>query len=290
MAWYEFRAGPLRTYGGYLLVGTIGLLAIFFLIRGRIRIEHGWSGILVPRFNLVERIAHWILAVSFIVLGVTGLITLFGRFGLIDLIGKEAFATIAVGSKWLAHWIAWPFMAALVVVFLLWALRNIPNRHDLVWLMKGGGIFTKSHPPAKKFNAGQKIIFWGVMILGVSVSVSGLSLLMPFELPLFAKTFAAINATGAPGWFGYAPLPEQLTPHAEMQLAQLWHAIVAFVMMALIIAHIYIGTVGMEGAFSAMGSGKVDRNWAEEHHNLWLRELEEEGKVPPQAAAATPAE
>jgi formate dehydrogenase subunit gamma len=288
MPWYEFRAGPLRTYGGYLLLGMLGVLAVFYLIRGRIRIEHGRAGVTVLRFDLMERTGHWVLAVSFIVLGLTGLITLFGRVAFIPLFGKEAFATFAMASKWLHNWVAWPFMAALVVVFLMWVLRNIPNKHDLIWLAKGGGLFSKGvHPPSKKFNAGQKIIFWAVIVLGVSVSASGLSLLMPFELPLFAKTFTAMNGLGLPGLFGLDPLPEQLTPHAEMQLATLWHAIVAFVMMAIILAHIYLGSVGMEGAFDAMGTGRVDLNWAREHHNLWVEELEQKGAV---KAAGTPAE
>ena len=126
-----------------------------------------------------------------------------------------------------------------------------------------------------------------MIVLGVSVSASGLSLLMPFELPLFAKTFTVLNGMGLPGLIGLDPLPEQLTPHAEMQLATLWHAIVAFVMMAIILAHIYLGSVGMEGAFDAMGTGRVDLNWAREHHNLWVEELEQKGAV---KAAGTPAE
>lgn len=288
IAWYEFRAGPLREYGGYVLLGTLGLLALFYLLRGRIRIEHGRSGRTILRFNLLERTGHWLLAVTFIILGITGLITLFGRIALIPWLGKEAFSTIAAASKWIHNWISWPFMAALVLIFLMWVLRNIPNRHDVVWLLKGGGLFAKGvHPPARKFNAGQKIIFWSVIILGVSVSVSGLSLMMPFELPLFAKTFAVINSIGIPGWFGAEPLPEQLTPHAEMQLATLWHAIIAFVMMAIILAHIYLGSIGMEGAFDAMSRGEVDLNWAREHHNLWVEEEEEKAA---RSAAATPAE
>ena len=136
------------------------------------------------------------------------------------------------------------------------------------------------------------MIFWSVILLGGSICLSGLSLLFPFDLPLFAKTFKTLNAIGAPGWIGMAPLPEVLTPHEEMQFAQAWHAIVSFVLMAIIIAHIYIGTVGMEGAYDAMGSGEVDEAWAHQHHSLWLEDVKakaaSEGKEASQDA--TPAE
>ena len=131
-----------------------------------------------------------------------------------------------------------------------------------------------------------------MILLGGSISLSGLSLLFPFELPLFAKTFTVLNDIGAPGWIGMAPLPTELTPHEEMQFATAWHAIVAFVLMAIIIAHIYIGSVGMEGAYDAMGSGEVDEAWAHQHHSIWLDELKAkdaaEGKSQP--TGATPAE
>jgi formate dehydrogenase subunit gamma len=136
------------------------------------------------------------------------------------------------------------------------------------------GIFSAhSHPSAKKFNAGQKIIFWVVIILGTSVSLSGLSLLFPFEFPMFAATFAKLNALGITGLLGMDPLPTNLLPHEEMQLSQIWHSIVAFIMMAIIIAHIYIGSVGMVGAYDAMGSGQVDVNWAKQHHDIWEEEV-----------------
>lgn len=287
MWWQEFRAGPLREYGGWSLVGVLGLLAAFFLIRGRIRVDGPKAGVTILRFNLIERASHWLLAGSFILLGLTGLITLFGRVAIIPLIGKDAFSPVAIASKWIHNWVAWGFMAGLALVFLLWVAHNIPNRHDVVWLLKGGGLFSKGvHPPARKFNAGQKIIFWAVIVLGASVSASGLSLLMPFELPMFAKTFAIMNDLGVAAVWG-APLPEQLTPHQEMQLANLWHAIVAFAMMAIILAHIYLGSIGMEGAFDAMGSGEVDLQWAKEHHGLWV---EEEKAKAARGGAATPAE
>jgi formate dehydrogenase subunit gamma len=158
----------------------------------------------------------------------------------------------------------------------------------LKWLAVGGGLFSKNvHPPAKKFNAGQKMIFWAVVVLGISISVSGLSLLFPFEMPMFGPTFEHLNAWGLPQAVGYGPLPTALAPHAEMQLAQTWHAIIAFVFMAIIFAHIYLGSVGMQGAFDAMGSGEVDEQWAKEHHGLWLAEVKAKAAAD---KGATPAE
>ena len=145
------------------------------------------------------------------------------------------------------------------------------------------------HPPSWKFNAGQKLIFWAVILLGVSASMSGVSLLFPYELPLFAKTFEVMNQLGFAVIWG-APLPTELTVIQEMQLGLLWHTIVALAMIVVIIAHIYIGTLGMEGAFAAMGSGMVDLNWAKEHHSIWVERMEEKGRVEPGRSAATPAE
>lgn len=288
MWWLAFRQGPLATYGAWLLGGTLALLALFYLLRGKIRIEGEKTGRTITRFSGFERFGHWLFAGSFLVLGATGLISLFGRTVLIPLFGHQGFSTLAVASKWVHNNIAWAFMAGLVIVILNWTLHNIPNRHDLIWLSKAGGLFSKGvHPPARKFNAGQKMIFWGCVVLGLSISVSGLSLLFPFELPMFAKTFTVLNDLGAPGWVGMAPLPEQLAAQEEMQFAQIWHAVVAFAFMAMIFAHIYLGSIGMEGAFDAMGSGEVDLQWAREHHGLWVQEV---GTKQAAAGTAPPAE
>ena len=292
MTWLEFRQGPLATWGGYLLLGTIGALVLFYLLRGRIRVDEPMTGRTVTRFGGFERFSHWLLAGSFILLGISGLLVLFGRSLIVPTFGHEVNSYLLIGSKFVHNNLAWPFMLAIVFVFFLWVWHNIPNRTDLVWFAQFGGIIGKKHPPAKKFNAGQKIIFWSVVLLGGSISVSGLSLLFPFELPLFAKTFTVMNDLGIPGLLGMAPLPTELAPHEEMQLAQAWHAIVAFVMMAIIIAHIYIGSVGMEGAYDAMGSGEVDEAWAHQHHSLWLDEIKSKERAGPKAGqgAATPAE
>ena len=296
--WLEFRDGPLVGWGGALLIGVAVLLAAFYLIVGQVPVKGRRTGRVVKRFNVVERASHWVLAGSFILLSVTGLITLVGRQLLIPLLGHEAYAALAVGCKWVHNNVAWAFMAALVVVFVLWVAQNLPRRGDLAWLRSMGGMLGGPHVPARKFNAGQKAIFWSVIILGASVSASGLSLLFPFELPMFAKTFGLLNATGIPGLLG-AELPTALAPQEEMQYAQGWHAIVSFVLMAIALAHIYIGTIGMEGAYRAMGRGRVDEAWAREHHELWLDEVRrrhpeaiepEDGPRDARGPAATPAE
>ncbi len=268
IGWYKLREGPIITYGGLALLGIIALLAVFYFVRGRIKIDGGPAGTTIERFKAVERFGHWLLAGSFIALGITGLITLMGRSFLIPIMGNEAFAPIAAGSKWLHNNVAWAFMIGLVMTFVMWVAHNIPNKLDWQWLKAGGGIFKEGHPSAKKFNAGQKIIFWTVMILGLSVSLSGLSLLFPFQMPMFADTFGVINSVLG------TELPTVLAPHEEMQYANIWHSIVAFAMMVAIIAHIYIGSIGMEGAFDAMGNGQVDVEWARQHHDLWVAEVE----------------
>ena len=288
MAWLEFRQGPLSRYGGYFLLGVLVALVAFYLIRGRIRIEAGMCGETIRRFLPIERFAHWLLAGSFILLGVTGLITLFGRKGLIPFIGHDAYSTLAVASKWVHNNVAWAFILGLLMVFVLWVIHNLPHRTDVNWLIKGGGVLGKAHPPAKKFNAGQKFIFWSVILLGGSIAASGLALLFPFELNMFAATFDKLRAFGITELPWYGPLPEGLTPHGEMMHAQVWHAIVSFVLMGIVVAHIYIGSVGMEGAYDAMGSGEVDLNWAKEHHSLWVEEVQAKESQTPETA--TPAE
>ncbi len=273
--WTEFRRVELPQWGGYALAATLSLLLVFYLARGRVRIESGPAGVTIARFSSLERTAHWLMAVSFIAQGLTGLIALYGRDLLIPLMGKTAFASLAHFSKLTHAYVAFAFMVGLALSFVLWLRHNFPNRHDIVWLVKAGGLLSKhSHPPARKFNAGQKILFWLIMIGGVSLSLSGISLLLPFEFPLFAKTFGMLNALGF-------NLPTVLTPIEEMQYAVTWHSIVALTLLCVIFAHIYIGTIGMVGAFDAMGSGDVDLNWAKEHHSLWVEEELEKNRVVP---------
>ena len=284
--WRAIRNGPMMKWGGWAMFGTIALLALFYAGRGRITIEHGRSGKTLERFTDFERLSHWILAVSFIVLALTGLNMLFGKYAVLPIIGHGTFAWLTGVGKWLHNFLAFGFMLGLALIFLRWVRHNIPTREDLTWLAQAGGLFTKGvHPPARKFNAGQKIIFWMVIVLGVSISLSGISLLFPGQTSMFADTSAFLYS------IGFANMPTDLTTMQEMQLSQLWHTIVALLFIAGILAHIYIGSIGMEGAFDAMGSGQVDTNWAKEHHSLWVEELEQSGGAPDaEPAAQQPAE
>ena len=273
--WRAFRNGPLSNVGSYAVLGIIGLLVVFYFIRGKIRIDAGPSGDTILRFGTIDRFAHWLMAGSFVVLGITGLNMLYGRYILIPIIGKDAFAAFTTVGKYAHNYLAFAFMAGLALSFILWVRHNVPSKIDIAWLKAGGGIFKKGvHPPARKFNAGQKIIFWAVMIGGLSVSMSGIALLFPFQTTMFADTFALLNVIGF-------NLPTDLTAMQEQQLNQLWHGIVSLALVTMIIAHIYIGSVGMEGAIDAMNTGHVDRNWAKEHHNLWVEEEDKKARPKP---------
>lgn len=266
--WRAFRNGPLSVYSVWALLGMIALLAVFFMVRGRVRIHAGPSGETIERFNGLERFGHWLTATSFILLALTGLNLLYGRYVVMPLIGPEGFAVITSAGKWIHNHVAFAFMAGIALIFVLWVKNNIPHPRDIGWFLKGGGLFSDdAHVPSKKFNGGQKIIFWMTVLGGASLSLSGLQLLFPFEFAYFAKTFAFLGAFGI-------PVPQEVTPMMEQQYATLWHSIMSTVMITVILAHIYIGSVGMEGAFDAMGSGQVDRNWAMEHHDLWVEDVE----------------
>ena len=271
-SWRLLRNGPYRTWSGYLFLGSIALISLFFALRGRVTIEEGRSGYEVERFNSFERFVHWMTATSFVVLALTGLNLMFGRYLLLPLIGKDAFADLAMAGKFAHVYIAFAFMVGITLIFFMWVRHNLPTWTDFKWLAKGGGMVGRSHPSAWKFNAGQKLIFWITILGGVSLSLSGLELVFPFTFNFFGKTFSFLNLLGV-------GLPTELTPMAEQQLAAVWHGAMGIVMIVVIIAHIYIGTIGMEGAFEAMGNGHVDLNWAREHHDLWVEELERRGEV-----------
>jgi len=271
--WRAFKNGPLSTFGGWLLFAVVLILGLFYLVRGKIMVDSGLSGKTIERFNGLERATHWLTASSFVVLALTGLNVLYGRYMLKPILGADAFAALTYYGKFVHNYIAFAFMLGIILMFVLWVRHNIPNLNDLRWLAVGGGLFKKGvHPPSKRFNAGQKLIFWAVVLGGGSLSVSGIALLFPFEISIWAGTFSLLNNLGL-------TLPTELSALQETQLSLLWHSLVGLIMIAIIIGHIYIGSIGMEGAIDAVGSGQVDINWAREHHSLWVEEVESDGKA-----------
>jgi formate dehydrogenase subunit gamma len=251
--WRDFHRSKLPIIGGVVILGMLVALVIFLLVRGRIRIHQGWSGATILRFASFERFIHWLTASCFVVLALSGLNVSFGRRLLLPLLGADAFATMSAYAKFAHNYLAFPFMFGLAVMFLMWIKDNIPGKLDIEWLKQGGGVlFEGKHPPAKRFNAGQKGIFWIVVIGGALMSVSGWFLLFPY-------------------------IPDNVT---VLQFWTVIHAVIAMLFIAAMLAHIYIGSIGMEGAFDAMGSGEVDLNWAKEHHSLWVEEEQAKGHVP----------
>ncbi|HXL30280.1 MAG TPA: formate dehydrogenase subunit gamma [Bradyrhizobium sp.] len=254
--WRGFRNVTLRWVGGIAILGMLALLVIFYLARGMVRLESGRSGRTLVRFSAFERFVHWMTASCFIVLAISGLNITFGRPLLLPLIGFAAFSEWSQWAKYAHNYLSFPFTIGVVLIFLLWLAGNIPNKVDVAWLKRGGGIVGHDHPPAYRFNAGQKAIYWIVVIGGGAVAVTGYQLMFPFYL------------SGIEG----------------MQIAQIVHSIVSVLFIAVMLAHIYIGTIGMEGAFEAMGTGEVDLNWAKEHHPLWVEQELAKGHAPPGSA------
>jgi formate dehydrogenase subunit gamma len=259
--WRHFHEVTLRWIGAVVILGVLALLVVFYLARGMVRLEGGRAGITIVRFNAAERFVHWMTATCFIILALSGLNVTFGKRLLLPLMSPEAFTALSEWAKYAHNYLSFPFTLGVVLIFLMWIGGNLPNRIDLDWLKRGGGIVGHDHPPAERFNAGQKLIYWIVVLGGAAIAVSGYMLIFPF--------------------YG--------TDIATMQSAEMAHGIIGMLFIAAMLGHIYIGTIGMEGAFEAMGQGTVDLNWAKEHHNLWLEEERRAGGAS-RTPVATPGE
>jgi formate dehydrogenase subunit gamma len=262
--WDYFHQVVLRWIGAIAIIGTLAALAAAYFFLGRLRVAAGWSGRKILRFKPLERGAHWLTAVSFVVLGITGLNITFGKALLLPLIGPDAFSAFSQYAKYAHNFVSFAFVLGLALIVVIFIKDNIPDKTDIEWFKQGGGFIKSKHAPARRFNAGEKLVFWGALGAGVLVAVSGYLLLFPFYV----------------------------TDIFGMQIAQAVHAVIATLFVAMILGHIYIGTLGMEGAFEAMWTGEVDYNWAKEHHDLWLEEQLAKGRAGPRQKlpSATPAE
>ena len=260
--WRVLRNGPLTFYGGIVILVVPTILLLFFVAKGEIKLHGALTGRLIERFNSAERVAHWTMALSFVALALTGLALLFGKHVLMPWLGSAAFAGIANVAKVIHNFVGPLFMFSMIVFVVLYIRDNLWRAYDVKWLAKFGGMLSGEHVPSGRFNAGEKGWFWmGVVLCGTVVSVSGAILLFP-------------------NWN---------TSRELMGEANLVHAGVASLFIAMSFAHIYLGTIGMAGAYQAMRTGKVDEAWAKEHHELWYDDVKSGARAGKVSGVSQPA-
>ena len=252
--WRELRNGPVTWIGAIMVLGVLAALLAYQLIKGGSKLEHR-TGRMIPRWSVFDRVLHWYVAVTFIVLAITGLSLLWGRHVLIPVFGKEGFAAWANLAKPIHDYLSLAFVAGLVVMLVKFFHHSLPAKYDVVWLKQVGGYLDNSHPPAGFINAGEKMFYWTLVLAGTGLVISGFWLLFPnlgFE-------------------------------RDAMQTANIVHGITALILVTFVVLHIYLGTLGSEGAFEGMKSGYVDEGWAHQHHSVWLEELQRGETVRPAA-------
>ena len=249
--WTHFRMNQLISYGSIALVSIAALILIFYLIRGRIKIKGGLSGNMVHRFSDYERVLHWVLAIVFLFLALTGLILLFGRSLLIPIMGNEIFSVLASASKESHNLFGPIFLLSLILMLLRFVRKNIYARGDLTWLLRGGGMIGHSPVTGGFFNMGEKTWYWLVILIGLAISLSGLVLVSPN--------------------IGQSRM--------IMELSHVVHGIGAIILIAVSFGHMYLGTKGTEGTLESMKTGYVDIKWAEEHHDRWAKKCHENNNI-----------
>jgi formate dehydrogenase subunit gamma len=245
--WRRIRNGPMTFYGGWLVALVTFAILAFYFWKGPVKLHEPPTGRLIRRFSAVEQVVHWSAAISFCVLGISGLIMLFGKHILLPVLGYTLFAWLTALGKNLHNFIAPFFILSVVVMIFMWLRDNLPRAYDWQWFRKAWAFFARGeHIPSGRFNAGEKVWFWfGVIGLSIVVSWSGVILLFPN----FDQT------------------------RAVMQEAWIWHACAALLYIAMSLGHIYMGTIGVEGAYGNMRTGYTDETWAREHHELWYKEV-----------------
>ncbi len=256
--WRSLRNGPLSYWGGLMILVSLAFVVVFFLVHGRIKMTGGRTGRAVPRFSQPERWIHWFIASLFILLAITGLFVMFGRYVILPIIGQQAWSAFASASLQ-AHNLLGPlFIVALIIMLGVYLKDNIWQKGDLTWVLQGG-FFSKGHPPSWKYNLGEKFWYWLLFFAGLAISGSGLLLDFPW-------------------------LAERVQ---QLQLAHLIHGGSAVILIAVSLVHIYLGTIGVEGALEGMTQGYVDEKWAKEHHGWWAEEAMAEGEDVVEGAVQT---
>ena len=259
-AWRQVRNNVIIPYGGSLLLIVALAIGIFYYSKGTIELHGNETGRKIERFTAFERAAHWTNAIAFVTLAISGLVMAFGKFFMLPVMGSTLFGWLTYALKNIHNFVGPLFAVSLVIVIITFFKDNLPSKDDIKWLLGGGGLLSGKEIPSHRFNAGEKVVFWaGVFLLGVVVVASGL----------------VLNKV----------IPGMDYFRADMQIAHMIHAAAGVIMMVLFMGHIYMGTLGMSGAFNAMKTGYVDETWAKEHHELWYDDIKA-GKIPADRTAA----
>ncbi|MFK5914502.1 MAG: formate dehydrogenase subunit gamma [Woeseiaceae bacterium] len=245
--WRNLRNGPIATIGAYMLIVSLLTMFIYHMKTGGMTLDNGFSGKKVTRWEIFDRTMHWSVAIMFILLAITGLSMLFGRAVLIPIFGPDGFAAFAGIAILVHNYIGPLFTVVLVMMILRWMKHNYIDANDIKWFKAGGGgIIGNEHVDCGRFNGGEKVWFWIVTGVGLTVAITGLILDFP--------NFDQVRNT--------------------MQNANLIHSTLSVIWIAVAFGHIYIGTLGSEGSLDGMLTGEVDENWAKQHHNLWYDEVQ----------------
>ncbi len=260
-AWRLFRNNLITPIGGWLFAAVLAAIGVFYWFKGPVKLHERPTGRLIQRFTPFERYVHWVMAIAFCILAVTGLILLLGKYVLLPVIGYTLFAWLSSLSKNLHNFVGPLFALSLVVFIVRYIADNVPRGYDFGWFKSAGGMFGGKHVPSGKYNAGEKAWFWiGVVALSTIVAVTGLILNFP--------NFDQVRAV--------------------MIQANIIHAIAGIAVMILALGHIYMGTLGVDGAYQNMRYGYTDETWAKEHHQLWYEDVKS-GKVKAETATGVPA-
>ena len=242
--WREVRNLLFIKLTPWVMGVVFAAIAIFHLINGGDKLEQPRTGIMLYRYSLGERLLHWFTATLFIILAITGLSILLGRAGLLPLLGHGPFAAYLAYAKLVHNWSGPFFLVGLLVMFVVWLRDNYINKLDIIWFKNMGGMIGKSpRPHAEKNNGGEKAWFWLIAFFGLGVGISGVVL----DFPLWNQS------------------------RGVMQLSLVVHTVIAVFFVTASFGHIYMGTLGSEGAFEGMWRGSVDSSWAKQHSDLWFK-------------------
>ena len=245
--WRQIRNGPVTFYGGWLVILVTLIIAALYFAKGPIKLRERPTGRLILRFTTAEQAVHWTTAISFCVLGLSGLTMLFGKYVLLPVMGHTLFGWLTALGKNLHNFVAPLFILSVVVMIVMWFRDNLPRAYDWRWFRKSWAFMMRGeHIPSGRFNSGEKGWFW-LVVIGLSIVVSWSGVILLF--PNFDQT------------------------RAVMQEAWIWHAAAALIYITISLGHIYMGTIGVEGAYGNMRTGYTDETWAREHHEIWLNEV-----------------